>query len=59
MRSTKKPKKLGTYLGWAFAVAGVLILLVAPTILTQYYVYLLATVFYNSFTSEQFKSGSG
>ncbi len=45
LKSIKSPKKLSTYLGWAFAVAGVLILLVVPTILTQYYVYLLATVF--------------
>ncbi len=37
--------KFSTYLSIGLAVVGILILLIVPTILTQYYVYLLATVF--------------
>lgn len=37
--------KFSTYLGLGLAVIGILILLAIPTIISQYYVYLLATVF--------------
>ena len=37
--------KLSTYLGLGLAVIGILILMVIPTMISQYYVYLLATVF--------------
>lgn len=42
-----KPSKgnFGLYLGFGFEAAGLLILFIAPTLLSQYYVYLLATVF--------------
>lgn len=38
-------EKFRTYLGLGLAVIGILILLAIPTIISQYYVYLLATVF--------------
>lgn len=44
--SLKIPRgKFSTYLGLGLAVIGILILLAIPTIISQYYVYLLATVF--------------
>ncbi|TGE38433.1 branched-chain amino acid ABC transporter permease [Desulfosporosinus fructosivorans] len=46
MSSIKNSKgTFSTYLGLGLALAGILILLMVPNILTQYYVYLLATVF--------------
>lgn len=44
--SLKNPKgKFSLNLGLGLAITGILLLLVVPTMLTQYYVYLLATVF--------------
>jgi len=46
LKLIENPKgKFSNYLGLGLAITGILILLMAPTILTQYYVYLLATVF--------------
>ncbi|MCO1600705.1 branched-chain amino acid ABC transporter permease [Desulfosporosinus nitroreducens] len=42
----ENPKgKFNTYLGLGIAAVGIIVLLLAPEFLTQYYVYLLATVF--------------
>lgn len=46
LSSLKIPQgKFSTYLGLGLAVTGILILLAIPNIISQYYVYLLATVF--------------
>lgn len=46
MKSVKHPKRnLNMYWGVGFTLAGLLILLAAPALLSKYYVYLLATIF--------------
>ncbi|MCO5384785.1 MAG: hypothetical protein NHB14_02405 [Desulfosporosinus sp.] len=46
LKLIENPKgKFTTYLGLGIAVVSILVLLLAPGFLTQYYVYLLATVF--------------
>lgn len=46
LSSLKIPyRKSSAYLGWGFSLIGILILLAIPTLISKYYVYLLATVF--------------